>query len=136
MSVFAWFNSHMVRQTIATLLRQTIAILLRKTLATLLRKTPRATPQGANFRASESKASSSLECSAERSRESTKLTFYCVKHHEQPRRGESLFASTEQPVYRLSPLYPEGKGDLGESGGAPLQVKRGRGSFRKSRNLS
>ena len=32
-----------------------------------------------NSRASESKASSSLECSAERSRESTKLTFYCVK---------------------------------------------------------
>ena len=57
--------------------------------------------------------------------------YYCVKLHEQPRRGVSLFASTEQPVYRLSPLYPEGKGDLGESGGAPLQVKRGRGSFRK-----
>ena len=72
-----------------------------------------------NSRASESKASSSLECSAERSRESTKLTFYCVKqsqfycvkqsqlccvdNHEQPRRGESLFASREQPVYRLSP---------------------------------
>ena len=71
-----------------------------------VRKTLRATPKGANFRASEGKASSSLECSAERSRESTKLTFYCVKHHEQPRRGESLFASTEQPVYRLSPLYP------------------------------
>ena len=48
-----------------------------------------------------------------------------------PFRGESLLASTEQPVYRLSPLSPEGKGDLGESGGAPLQVKRGRGSFRK-----
>ena len=30
MSVFAWFNSHIVRQTIATLLRQTIAILLRR----------------------------------------------------------------------------------------------------------
>ena len=29
--------------------------------------------------------------------------YYCVKLHEQPRRGESLFASTEQPVYRLSP---------------------------------
>ena len=29
--------------------------------------------------------------------------FYCVGNHEQPRRGESLFASTEQPVYRLSP---------------------------------
>ena len=37
-----------------------------------------------NSRASESKASSSLECSAERSRESTKLTFCCVKLHEQP----------------------------------------------------
>ena len=65
---------------------------VRQTIATLLRKTPRATPQGANFRASESKASSSLECSAERSRESTKLTFccvkqsqlYCVGNHEQP----------------------------------------------------
>ena len=64
-----------------------------------------------NSRASECKASSSLECSAECSRESTKLTFYCVKHsqfycvdnHEQPLVGESLFASTEQPVYRLSP---------------------------------
>ena len=32
--------------------------------------------------------------------------------------------------------FGEAKGDLGESGGAPLQVKRGRGSFRKSRNLS
>ena len=52
---------------------------VRQTIAALLRKTPRATPQGANFRASESKASSSLECSAERSRDSTKLTFYCVK---------------------------------------------------------
>ena len=29
--------------------------------------------------------------------------FYCVKLHEQPRRGVRLFASTEQPVYRLSP---------------------------------
>ena len=60
--------------------------------------------------------------------------FYCVKLHEQPRRGESLFASTEQPVYRLSPLYPEGKGDLGESGGTPsLRVKKGTGDdFRKS----
>ena len=27
----------------------------------------------------------------------------CVKLHEQLRRGESLFASTKQPVYRLSP---------------------------------
>ena len=45
----------------------------------------------------------------------------------------SLFASTEQPVYRLSPLYPEGKGDLGESGGAPsLRVKKGTGDdFRR-----
>ena len=37
----------------------------------------RATPQGANSRASESKASSSLECSAERSRKSTKLKLVC-----------------------------------------------------------
>ena len=37
----------------------------------------RATPLGANFRASESKASSSLECSAERSRKSTKLKLAC-----------------------------------------------------------
>ena len=51
----------------------------------------------------------------------------CVDNHEQPRRGESLFASTEQPVYRLSPLYPEGKGDLGESGGPPLFRLRGDG---------
>ena len=27
----------------------------------------------------------------------------CVGNHEQPLVGESLFASTEQPVYRLSP---------------------------------
>ena len=53
--------------------------------------------------------------------------FYCVGNYEQPRRGESLFASTEQPVYRLEPS-PEGKGDLGESGGAPsLRVKKGTG---------
>ena len=47
--------------------------------------------------------------------------------------GVRLFASTEQPVYRLRPLYPEGKGDLGESGGAPsLTVKKGTGDdFRK-----
>ena len=50
---------------------------VRQTIATLLRKTPRATPQGANFRASESKASSSLECSAERSRKSTQLKLAC-----------------------------------------------------------
>ena len=60
----------------------------------------------------------------------------CVDNHEQPRRGESLFARTGPAGQALSPLYPEGKGDLGESGGAPLQVKRGRGSFRKRRNLS
>ena len=35
-----------------------------------------------NSRASESKASSSLECSAECIRESTKLTFCCVKHSQ------------------------------------------------------
>ena len=50
---------------------------VRQTIATLLRKTPRVTPQGANFRASESKASSSLECSAERSRKSTQLKLVC-----------------------------------------------------------
>ena len=33
--------------------------------------------------------------------------FYCVKLHEQPRRGESLFASTERPVYRLEPSHEE-----------------------------
>ena len=36
--------------------------------------------------------------------------FYCVDNHEQPRRGVRLFASTEQPVYRLSPsLLRRGK---------------------------
>ena len=60
--------------------------------------------------------------------------FYCVKLHEQPRRGESLFARTGPAGQALSPLYPEGKGDLGESGGAPsLGVKKGTGDdFRKS----
>ena len=62
--------------------------------------------------------------------------FYCVKqsqlccvdNHEQPRRGVSLFASTGPAGQALSPLYPEGKGDLGESGGAPsLRVKKGTG---------
>ena len=43
-----------------------------------------------------------------------------------------MFASTGPAGQALSPLYPKGKGDLGESGGAPLQVKRGRGSFRKT----
>ena len=61
-------HSHIVRKTIATLLRKTIAILLRRQFTS--------NPLWANSRASESKASSSLECSAERSRESTKLTFY------------------------------------------------------------
>ena len=42
-----------------------------------VRKTLRATPKGANFRASEGKASSSLECSAERSRKSTQLKLVC-----------------------------------------------------------
>ena len=36
--------------------------------------------------------------------------------------GASLFASTGPAGQALSPLSPEGKGDLGESGGAPLQV--------------
>ena len=58
----------------------------------------------------------------------------CVDNHEQPRRGESLFARTGPAGQALSPLYPEGKGDLGESGGAPyLRVKKGTGDdFRKS----
>ena len=51
--------------------------------------------------------------------------------------GESLLASTEQPVYRLSPLYPEGKGDLGESGGAPsLTVKKETGDDFRRASLS
>ena len=51
--------------------------------------------------------------------------------------GESLLASTEQPVYRLSPLSPEGKGDLGESGGAPsLRVKKGTGDDFRTTSLS
>ena len=62
--------------------------------------------------------------------------FIASNNHEQPFRGESLFARTGPAGQALSPLYPEGKGDLGESGGAPLQVKRGRGSFRKSRSSS
>ena len=33
----------------------------------------------------------------------------CVDNHEQPRRGESLFASTKLPVYRLEPS-PEERG--------------------------
>ena len=33
--------------------------------------------------------------------------FYCVDNHEQPLVGESLFASTEQPVYRLEPSPEE-----------------------------
>ena len=56
-----------------------------------------------NSRASENKALSSLECSAERSRESTKLTFYCVGNHEQPRRGVRLFASTSPAGLAISP---------------------------------
>ena len=43
----------------------------------LLRQIHTSNPLGANFRASESKASSSLECSAERSRKSTKLKLVC-----------------------------------------------------------
>ena len=43
-----------------------------------------------------------------------------------------IFFGTGPAGQALSPLSPEGKGDLGESGGAPLQVKRGRGSFRKT----
>ena len=46
-----------------------------------------------NSRASESKASSSLECSAECSRESTKLTFYCVKYTRATPLGANFRAS-------------------------------------------
>ena len=49
--------------------------------------------------------------------------FYCVDNHEQPRRGESLFASTGPAGQALSPFPPEEGEDLGERGGAPLQGK-------------
>ena len=61
-----------------------------------------------NSRASESKASSSLECSAERSLESTKLTFCCVDNHEQPLVGASLFARTGPAGQALNP-FPDPK---------------------------
>ena len=51
--------------------------------------------------------------------------FYCVGNHEQPRRGESLFASTEQPVYRLEPS-PEGRGP-GERWSPFFDAKEGDG---------
>ena len=51
--------------------------------------------------------------------------FYCVDNHEQPRRGESLFASTEQPVYRLEPS-PEER-EPRERWTPSLRVKRGLG---------
>ena len=85
MSFFAWFNSHIVRRTLATLLRQTLAI--------LLRRQSRATPLGA--------------CA-------------CLRVQNSRFTGWS-------PLLR--------RGSRGR-GGAPLQVKRGRGSFRKSRSLS
>ena len=66
---------------------------VRQIIATLLRQNPRATPLGANSRASESKASSSLECSAERSRESTKLTFCCVSNSRATPCGRKLVCS-------------------------------------------
>ena len=50
--------------------------------------------------------------------------FYCVGNHEQPRRGESLFASTEQPVYRLSPHLLR-RGGFRRGGGASPS-RRGR----------
>ena len=53
-------------------------------------KYSRATPCGANFRASESKASSSLECSAERSRKSTKLKLVCEYRPGRPGFKSSL----------------------------------------------
>ena len=59
--------------------------------------------------------------------------FYCVKqsqlccvdNHEQPRRGVSLFASTEQPVYRLEP--PSEEGEPRGRWTPSLRVKRGLG---------
>ena len=51
--------------------------------------------------------------------------------------GESLFASTGPAGQALSPLSPEGKGDLGESGGAPsLRVKKGTGDDFRTTSLS
>ena len=52
--------------------------------------------------------------------------FYCVGNHEQPRRGVSLFASTEQPVYRLSPSLLGGKG-LGREVDPLFKAKEGTG---------
>ena len=46
-----------------------------------------------NSRASKNKASSSLECSAERSRESTKLTFCCVSNSRATPCGRKLVCS-------------------------------------------
>ena len=48
----------------------------------------------------------------------------CVDNHEQPRRGESLFASTKQPVYRLSPHLLR-RGGFRRGGGASPS-RRGR----------
>ena len=70
-------NTHLPPCASAALSAHKQSHYVRQTIATLLRKTPRVTPQGANFRASESKASSSLECSAERSRKSTQLKLAC-----------------------------------------------------------
>ena len=50
--------------------------------------------------------------------------------------GESLFARTGPAGQALSPFPPEEGEDLGERGGAPLQGKRGRGSFRKKKTTS
>ena len=51
--------------------------------------------------------------------------------------GESLFASTGPAGQALSPLSPEGKGDLGESGGAPsLTPKKGTGDDFRRASLS
>ena len=91
----------------------------------LLRKTPRATPQGRAlvfFRIGALGAS-------------TIAILLRQILTSNPFRGESLLASTEQPVYRLSPHLLR-RGGFRRGCGAPLQVKRGRGSFRKSRNLS
>ena len=75
-----------------------------------------------NSRASESKASSSLECSAERSRESTKLTFYCVKHHEQPFRACACLRLQNSRFTGWRPLLR--RGGRGRGGASPS--RRGR----------
>ena len=75
-------------------------------------KYSRATPCGANFRASESKASSSLECSAERSRKSTKLKLVCEYRPGRPGFKSSLLRR-EDLGERWSPFFKGKEGDGG-----------------------